>query len=98
MSAKTIKSALGLLQDDPENAEAWQQLRVELQGDAGMPADELRKLLEAARRAHEARREYDAVARLLEMEVDAAKGTSHEVELLADLHAQLRRHHRLGLA
>ena len=55
MSAKTIKTALGLLQDDPENAEAWQGLRNQTR-DPGMDGDELRKLLEAARRAHEARR------------------------------------------
>lgn len=85
MSAKTIKTALGLLQDDPESEEAWQELRGEVQRDPGMAADELRKLLEAARRAHEARREYGAVARLLDIEADAAEGTARQVELLGDL-------------
>ncbi|HXX68803.1 MAG TPA: tetratricopeptide repeat protein [Polyangiaceae bacterium] len=85
MSAKTIKTALGLLQDDPESAEAWQELRGEVRGDPGMVADELRKLLEAARRAHEARREYEAVARLLEIEADAAEGAARQVELLSEL-------------
>jgi tetratricopeptide (TPR) repeat protein len=85
MSEKTIKSALGLLQDDPESAEAWQQLRDEIAGDPGMSSGELVKLLEAARRAHEARREYDAVARLLGIEVDAAQGTPREVTLLTEL-------------
>src|SRR5579872_1861154 len=85
MSAKTIKSALGLLQDDPESAQAWQQLRDEVAGDTGMSSEELVRLLEAARRAHEARREYDAVARLLGIEVDAALGTPREVTLLTEL-------------
>jgi tetratricopeptide (TPR) repeat protein len=85
MSAKSIKSALGLLQDDAESAHAWQELRAELDGDTGMSAVELAQLLEAARRAHEARREYEAVARLLQIEVDAAQATPREVELLAEL-------------
>lgn len=85
MSAKTIKTALGLLQEDPESAEAWKELRGQVRGDPGMAVDELRKLLEAARRAHEGRREYGAVAGLLEIEADAAEGTARQVELLTDL-------------
>lgn len=85
MSAKTIKSALGLLQDDPESVQAWQSLRDEIGGDPGMASDDLLKLLDSARRAHEARREYDAVARLLGIEVDATQGTPHELPLLTEL-------------
>ncbi len=85
MSAKTIKSALGLLQDDPENGQAWQQLREEVASDHGMAREELAKLLEAARRAHDARREAEAVAKLLEVEVDVARGTDREADLLAEL-------------
>src|SRR5580704_17927046 len=88
MSAKTIKSALGLLQDDPDNGKAWQDLRGELSGDAGMSPAELAKLLEAARRAHEGRRELDAVAKLLELEVAVASSAGEEGrkgELLAEL-------------
>src|SRR5258708_40136867 len=85
MSAKTIKSALGLLQDDPDNAQAWEQLRQEVEGDPGMSADELAKLLEAAIRAHEGRREHEAVARLLEVEASALRGTAREAEVLAEL-------------
>ena len=85
MSAKTIKSALGLLQDDPDNGGAWSDLRAAV-GDAGdMGPDELAKLLDAARRAHQGRREIEAVARLLRIEVDAAKGTPREVDLLQEL-------------
>jgi golgin subfamily B member 1 len=85
MSAKTIKSALGVLQDDPDQETAWQALRADVGGGADMGADDLRRLLEAARRAHDARREYDAVARLLGIEAEAAKGTPREAELVAEL-------------
>ncbi|HEX8790523.1 MAG TPA: tetratricopeptide repeat protein [Polyangiaceae bacterium] len=83
MSAKTIKSALGLLQDDPDLGEAWESL-AEAVSKSNMNADELRKLLEAARRAHDARREFDAVARLLAIEAQAAEGTDREAELVAE--------------
>ncbi|HTQ41753.1 MAG TPA: hypothetical protein VMI75_03280, partial [Polyangiaceae bacterium] len=83
MSAKTIKSALGLLQDDPDLGEAWDSLAGAV-GESNMKGDELRKLLEAARRAHEARREFGAVARLLAIEAKAAEGTDREAELVAE--------------
>src|SRR5450755_985188 len=85
MSAKTIKSALGLLQDDPDHTEAWRQLRTEVEGDPGMSPEELGKLLEAARRAHEGRREADAVARMLAVEAAAARGGPREADLVAEL-------------
>ncbi|MCL2447860.1 MAG: hypothetical protein FWD17_02810, partial [Polyangiaceae bacterium] len=85
MSAKTIKSALGLLQDDPESADAWQKLRDEVAGDRGMSSEELVRLLEAARRAHEARREHDAVACVLGVEIDVVAGSPREHELLTEL-------------
>ena len=64
MSANTIRNALGVLQDEPDNEQAWNELRSAL-GYAGadgtvdpgeMGASELASLLEAARRAHEMRR------------------------------------------
>ncbi len=85
MSEKTIKSALGLLQDDPESPQAWEALRAEIGRDPGMSQGDLAKLLEAARRAHEARREYEAVAEMLSVEAMAASGTPQEPELLAEL-------------
>ncbi len=86
MSAKTIRSALGLLQDDPENEKAWEQLKGDVAAaDLDMSADELSKLLEAARRAHEMRREYDAVASMLEVEVAASKDTEKKIELQTTL-------------
>lgn len=85
MSAKTIKSALGLLQDDPDSGPTWQKLREEVETDPGMTPDELAKLLEAARRVYEGRREYEPVQKLLEIELVAARGTSRERPLLAEL-------------
>jgi hypothetical protein len=84
MTAKSIKSALGLLQDDPDNPEAWGSLRHEVEGAHGMGRDDLASLLEAARRAYEARREYEAVGRLLQIELVAARGTDREVPMLAE--------------
>jgi len=84
MTAKSIKSALGLLQDDPDNQEAWGSLRQEVEGAHGMGRDDLASLLEAARRAYEVRREYEAVGRLLEIELVAARGTDRELPLLAE--------------
>src|ERR1019366_8307423 len=86
MSAKTIKSALGLLQDDPDSAPTWQTLRMEVEDEPGMGTDELAKLLESARRVYEGRREYEAVQKLLEI-VAASRGggTAREHALLAEL-------------
>lgn len=96
MSAKTIRNALGILQDEPDNEQAWSDLRESLgftseEGivDPGELAhDELAELLEAARKAHEMRREYEAVGELLEIEAALATG-EREAELVAEL-AQVR--------
>jgi tetratricopeptide (TPR) repeat protein len=85
MSAKTIKSALGRLQDDPENDQAWSELRADVVRDPGMSPGELAALLQAARQAHEARRDFDAVAHQLEIEVAAAAASPSEGDLLAEL-------------
>jgi tetratricopeptide (TPR) repeat protein len=85
MSAKTIKGALGLLQDDPDHGHAWQQLRAEVEGDPGMNPEELGNLLEAARRAHDGRRETEAVGRMLAIESAAARGGPREADLVAEL-------------
>ena len=95
MSVKTIRKALGTLQDDPERLEAWTELAEAigftssdqpLAGDLdGLSRDELSELLAAARQAHEARRESDATARLLEMQVALAHGAAGEADLLAEL-------------
>src|SRR5687768_10266193 len=92
MSAKTIRNALGILQDEPDNEQAWSDLRETLgftaeegtvdPGELG--AQELADLLEAARKAHEMRREYEAVADILEIESALATGP-REAELVAEL-------------
>ena len=83
MSAQTIRNALGQLQDDPDNEKAWTALEEALPEAA---AEEVTNLLAAARQAHAARREHDAVARLLSLQ---AKGTAAEVE--AELMVELAR-------
>lgn len=92
MSANTIRNALGVLQDEPDNEQAWSELRSALGYSSGqgsvdpgeLGATELASLLEAARRAHEMRREYEAVAELLEIEAALATG-DREAELVEEL-------------
>ena len=92
MTESTIRKALGILQDEPDNEQAWSDLRDVLgytgEGgsvDAGpMGARALAELLEQARDAHQMRREYDAVAELLEIETALASG-DREAELVAEL-------------
>ncbi len=84
MSAKTIKSALGVLQDDPDQTKAWEALQQDVAGSPDMSPEDLRRLLEAARKAHDARREADAVAHLLGIEADASRGTPREAEIVAE--------------
>ena len=73
MSANTIASSLGLLQDDPDHEQAWEDLRQALAFDPsagtatppeGSSITDVVDLLGSARRAHEMRREYEAVAEL----------------------------------
>jgi golgin subfamily B member 1 len=96
MSAKTIRKALGTLQDDPDHAQAWSELAAAIgfqsvdqalvpEEPHGMERAELAKLLEAARRAHESRGEADAVSKLLEMEVSLAHGTERRAALETEL-------------
>lgn len=92
MTANTIRHALGVLQDEPDNHQAWTALREALgytseegavdPGELG--ADELAQLLEAARQAHEMRREYEAVGALLEIESALATG-AREADVVAAL-------------
>jgi tetratricopeptide (TPR) repeat protein len=82
MDSQTIRSALGHLQNDPESEHAWQSLHEGVgapDGDLSQP--DLLHLLDAARRRHGQRGEWDAVARLLEIEAAQAAGSEREVEL-----------------
>jgi hypothetical protein len=98
MSANSIRNALGLLQDDPDRAEAWAKLRealgvsedgASLTLPGGVDAAEAANLLNGARQAHAARREHDAVAGILALEALLAKvsekGGEGEAELVAEL-------------
>lgn len=86
MSSQKIRSALGLLQDDADNENAWLDLQDALTSpDVDMSGQELVQLLEAARREHEARREWSAVANLLEYEISLLGGSPQEVVRQAEL-------------
>lgn len=86
MSAQTIRTALGELQDDPDLESAWNDLQDAVTApDPGLPSDELSSLLEAARQVHEGRREWEAVARLLELELALASGKPNEIAFLYEL-------------
>jgi tetratricopeptide (TPR) repeat protein len=93
MTTATIPSTLGLLQDDAEHPTAWQELR-EATGfvnddqanlPAGVVLDETRELLVAARRAHEGRREFEAVAELLRIEAALCPDAEGKAGLLREL-------------
>jgi len=94
MSAKTIPSSLGLLQDDPDHEQAWEDLRQALSFDAqagtaqppeGESVADLVELLGSARRAHEMRREHEAVAELLRLELALSRGGPDEARLAGEL-------------
>ena len=86
MSSQKIRNALGLLQDDEDNEAAWLELQDALTSpDVGLSDEELIDLLGAARREHETRREWSAVANLLEYEIAQCQGSSKEVARLAEL-------------
>jgi tetratricopeptide (TPR) repeat protein len=86
MSAKKIRAALGQLQDDADNEASWNDLfEAVTSPDAGTAPAELRTLLESARRGHEMRREWDAVAKLLELEAGLNAGTPVEFAMQFEL-------------
>src|SRR5215471_11097845 len=79
MNAQKIRAALGQLQDDPDHESSWNELfEAVTTPNSDISQNELRSLLEAARRGHEVRREWDAVARLLELEIGLHSGTPVE--------------------
>jgi tetratricopeptide (TPR) repeat protein len=86
MSSQKIRNALGLLQDDADNETAWLELQDAITApDVGMSNDELVDLLGAARREHETRREWHAVANLLEYEISLSGGSPQEAARQAEL-------------
>lgn len=81
MHLQTIRTALGQLQNDPEQPRAWQSLDDALAA-PGADRDESLKLLSSARQEHLKRREWEAVARLLGTEVRLTLGSDRELERL----------------
>jgi golgin subfamily B member 1 len=72
MTVDSIRVVLGRLQDDPESEAAWEEL-AEIVTAPGTPEAEYLRLLEQARARFERRREWLAVARLLEMELSLSE-------------------------
>ncbi len=71
MAALTVSNYLGMLQDDPDDAESFASLREALDsGDRERIGEAPLRLLEAARHGHERRGELQAVAWLIELEAD----------------------------
>lgn len=84
MSVDTIRMALGRLQDDPDNEAAWNEL-AEAVTAPGVANADAERLLGMARARHEQRREWAAVAQLLELEIAFASGTPVEPPMQAEL-------------
>lgn len=87
MSEQTIRRALGKLQDDPEQDSAWAELQDAVldPAAAGMDNESLQALLESAREEHGGRHEFEAVARMLELEILLLDGSAREVALQYEL-------------
>src|SRR5262245_3137578 len=82
---QTIRTALGKLQVDPDSEDAWVNLREAIVAEE-VDRNELHRLLDAARAKHRERGEWDAVASLLEVEVESAVGAPQSAApLLAEL-------------
>ncbi|MEZ4225660.1 MAG: tetratricopeptide repeat protein [Polyangiaceae bacterium] len=91
MFSETIRTALGHLQDDPDNSTAWEALASALAADdRDLDVDDLLRLLGAARSSHGERGEARAAARLLEFETEVAKGSEAEADLLRERARVLR--------
>lgn len=86
MSIETIRMALGRLQDDPDNETAWNELTEAVtEPGSGVSNDDIERLLGSARAKHEARREWGAVAKLLDLEISFAAGSPVEGAMTAEL-------------
>src|SRR5580698_2134245 len=84
MSVETIRMALAKLQDDPDNDGAWNEVS-EAVTSPGVSNNEVERLLGMARGRHEQRREWEAVTRLLELEIAFAGGSPVEGPMQAEL-------------
>ncbi|HSC87655.1 MAG TPA: hypothetical protein VLC09_10310, partial [Polyangiaceae bacterium] len=86
MDAQAVRTALGSLQTNPDDAVAWGALQNGLADGANeSERDDALHLLEAARERHAARGEADAVARLIEFAIELSRGQADEPALLREL-------------
>lgn len=82
MDSQTVRTALGELQEDSDREEAWETLRKAVSVSGGdMAVSDALRVMARARRAHAARGEAEAIARLLSLEIEVAKGSPEEVAL-----------------
>ncbi len=87
MSVETIREVLGRLQEDPHSEQDWESLFevVTAPADGDVYDNDLDRLLELARARHESRRDWPAVARLLEMELSLSSSGDVEAAMQAEL-------------
>ncbi|HTM45397.1 MAG TPA: tetratricopeptide repeat protein, partial [Polyangiaceae bacterium] len=77
----TIRTALGQLQQDSDNAEAWQALEAGVEKLAGKHLAQIHELFTAAKAVHAARHEWWACARLAALELAATPSSPALTEL-----------------
>ena len=80
-----IQKQLRILEDRPDDEAAFSALEEAIVGNGSGASEPEARLLEAARRLHVERSEFDTALRLLELELVAAKGPEREVELRSEL-------------
>jgi len=83
MDAQSVRTALGTLQNNPDDSEAWQELRDALSDDGGdLDHESALALLEAARERHASRGEAEAVVRIYDLCAAQCEGTPLQVAFL----------------
>jgi len=86
VSEESIRNYLGVLQAEPDNETALAALEEIVKANGTDKATDRQRLLEAARRAHQARAEWDTAARLLRIEAELSRGNrDREAELRLEL-------------
>jgi tetratricopeptide (TPR) repeat protein len=83
MHAQSVRTALGTLQNNPDDSEAWQELRDALSEEGGdLDHASALALLSAARERHASRGEAEAVVRIYDLCAAESSGTAAEVSFL----------------
>src|SRR5262245_23086247 len=88
MSDTSILTTLELLERDPEHVDAWADLRKLVPNGSQVhdkAALDVSRLLAESRKQHASRREYEAVAGLLDLELRVEQGSAREESLLTEL-------------